>query len=105
MADIGLRVDTDTRLVDVVDAQMPFAVVIARVGITCECRDQRTEVKRTGGRRREPSAVRYRVGQSIGPCYGDAPVCSTVSGAGSSRYRSVAPMTAFGYSARPRLPL
>ena len=46
------------RLVDVLDAQQPFAAARARIAIARERGDQRAEMQRAGGRGREAAAVR-----------------------------------------------
>src|SRR5438067_8543696 len=58
--DLALGVAAGARLVDVIDAQTPFAGVGARIGVARERGDQRTEVKRAGRRGRKPSTVANR---------------------------------------------
>jgi len=57
----GIRsAGTTSRLVDILDAQEPFAAITPRVAIARNSGNERTEMKRAGWRRREASAISGR---------------------------------------------
>ncbi len=97
--DRALRARPRAREVDVLDAHEPLAVRGPGVAIARDGGDQRAEMQRSGGRRREAAARDHRAPVNVTgtPC-GD--------GAGAyCQWRAMVAMTPVGYSGRPRLPL
>ena len=97
--DRALRARPRARQVDVLDAHEPLAVRGPGVAIARDGGDQRAEMQRSGGRRREAAAGAHRAPVNV---------TGTPCGDGAGAYcqlRAMVAMTPVGYSGRPRLPL